>query len=198
MASFSNVNDLSALTNMMARAEEAAEARGGMSGNGIAGKKKGGGVNIVTPGSIVPHRKPVGGSAGDAPKETVAPDPDDIWDAEEVDAHDPDFDDDGRVVPDYDIHYKQRVGSEDVFLGMSGKTPLTSDCKFMVLRIKLPGAKLKNIDLNVDKQKIVVQDPTYRLATYLPYPSDDSQGKAQWLPEKEILSVTLPILRSDW
>ena len=68
----------------------------------------------------------------------------------------------------------------------------------MVLRIKLPGAKLKNIDLNVDKQKIVVQDPTYRLATYLPYPSDDSQGKAQWLPEKEILSVTLPILRSDW
>ena len=64
----------------------------------------------------------------------------------------------------------------------------------MVLRIKLPGAKLKNIDLDVDKQKIVVQDPTYRLATYLPYPSDDSQGKAQWLPEKEILSVTLPIL----
>ena len=125
MASFSNVNDLSALTNMMAQAEEAAEARGGMSGNGISGGKKGGGVNIVTPGTIVPHRKPVG-SAADAEKEpepAVAADPDDIWDAEEVDTHDPDFDDDSRVVPDYDIHYKQRVGSEDVFLGMSGKTP---------------------------------------------------------------------------
>ena len=68
----------------------------------------------------------------------------------------------------------------------------------MVLRIKLPGAKLKDLDLSVDKQKIVVQDPTYRLATYLPYPSDDSQGKAQWLAEKETLSVTLPILRSGW
>lgn len=199
MAAFSNVNDLSALTSMMAQAEEAAEARGGMSGNGIAGARKGGGTNIVTPGTIVPHRKPVGGApqpaAGQAPQPA---DPDDIWDAEEVDAHDPDFDDDGRVVPEYDIHFKQRVGSEDVFLGMSGKTPLTSDCNFMVLRIKLPGAKLKDLDLSVDKQKIVVQDPTYRLATYLPYPSDDSQGKAQWLAEKETLSVTLPILRSGW
>ena len=30
MAAFSNINDLSALTSMMAQAEEAAEARGGM------------------------------------------------------------------------------------------------------------------------------------------------------------------------
>jgi hypothetical protein len=212
MAAFSNINDLSALTSMMAQAEEAAEARGGMSGNGIAGSGGSGsggsrgkaGLNIVTPGTIVPHKKNQkngrggGGDAATAAGGSAAADPDDIWDAEEVDAHDPDFDDDGRVVPEYDIHYKQRVGSEDVFLGMSGKTPLTSDCKFMVLRIKLPGAKLKDIDLSVDKQKIVVQDPTYRLATYLPYPSDDAQGKAQWLAEKETLSVTLPILRSGW
>ena len=198
MSAFSSVNDLSALTNMMAQAEEAAEARGGMSGNN-AGKSKSGGTNIVTPGTIVPHQRTAGKAESAAkvppPKEE---DPDAIWDAEEVAAHDPDFDDDGRTVPEYDIHYKQNVGSEDIFLGMSGKTPLTSDCKFMVLRIKLPGAKLKDIDLTVEKQKIVVQDPTYRLATYLPYPSDDSQGKAKWLAEKEILSVTLPIVRSDW
>ena len=198
MAAFSNFNDLSALTNMMAQAEEAAESRGGMSGDSLA--KAGGVVNVVTPGSIVPHRNTTagGGGSADANLQKQTADPDDIWDAEEVDAHDPDFDDDGRTVPEYDIHFKQRVGSEDIFLGMSGKTPLTSDCKFMVLRIKLPGAKLKDIDLNVDKQKSVVQDPTYRLATYLPYPSDDTQGKAQWLAEKEILSVTLPILRSGW
>ena len=195
MASFSNVNDLSALTNMMAQAEEAAEARGGMSGNGIAGKKKGRREHRYSREHRAPQK--AGRRRRRRPKETVAPDPDDIWDAEEVDAHDPDFDDDGRVVPTTTFTTSS-VSDRKTFSSACRGRPRESNCKFMVLRIKLPGAKLKNIDLNVDKQKIVVQDPTYRLATYLPYPSDDSQGKAQWLPEKEILSVTLPILRSDW
>ena len=198
MSAFGSGNDLAALTNMLASAEEAADARGGSSSSSSSS----GTTNIVTPGSIVTAN---GGGARRTGTSTTLTDaatlqekdPNAIWGQDEMDGHDPDFDDDGRVIPDYDILYKQQVGSEDVFLGMSGKTPMTSDCNFMVLRIKLPGAQLKNIDLTVEKQKIVVHDPTYRLATYLPYPAKDKEGKAQWLAEKDILSVTLPIDRGD-
>ena len=67
----------------------------------------------------------------------------------------------------------------------------------MIVKVKMPGAKLKDIDLTVETQKFVVFDPTYRLATYLPFPVDDKQGKASWSSEKETLSVTLPIVRKD-
>jgi hypothetical protein len=197
MSAFGAGNDLAALTSMLESAQEAAEARGSSSSSS---SNKTGKTNVITPGSIVASNASSrsktnnnqNGKGDNTPKEA---DPNAIWGQEEIDGHDPDFDDDGRVVPEYDILYKQQVGSEDVFLGMSGKTPMTSDCNFMVVRIKLPGSQLKNIDLNVEKQKIVVQDPTYRLATYLPYSAKDKEGKAQWLAEKDVLSVTLPIDR---
>lgn len=175
---------------MMESAQEAAEARGCTSSSASSS------TNVITPGSIVNAnvKKATQSNTTTTNEET---DPNAIWGQEEIDNHDPDFDDDGRAVPDYDVLYKQQVGSEDIFLGMSGKTPLSQDCNFMVLRIKMPGAQLKNIDLTVDKQKIVVHDPTYRLATYLPYPAKDKEGKAQWLAEQDILSVTLPIDRGD-
>jgi len=201
MSSFGAGNDLQALTNMLASAEEAAEDRGmsGMSGNSSSSSSSGSssGMSIVTPGSIIASRHVQPKKALTNEKEKTESDPNAIWDAEDVDNHDPDFDDDGRIIPDYDILYKQKVASEDIYLGMSGKTPMTSDCNYMVLRIKMPGAELKNIDLKVEKQKIVVHDPTYRLATYLPYVAKDKEGKAQWLAEKDILSVTLPIDRGD-
>ena len=195
MTSFSNVGDLCALTNMLASAEEAAEARGNSSSSSSSSSSTSS-TSIITPGSIVPSSKSTKKTATE--KTAAQPeDPNAIWGQEEIDGHDPDFDDDGRVIPDYDILYKQQVGTEDTMLGISGKTPLTSDCNYMVLCIKMPGALLKNIDLTVEKQKIVVHDPTYRLATYLPYVAKDKEGKAQWLKEKEVLRVTLPIDRGN-
>tara|TARA_B100000795_G_C22672252_1_gene388430 strand:+ start:237 stop:830 length:594 start_codon:yes stop_codon:yes gene_type:complete len=190
-------DDLSALTNMLASAEKAAEARDvGTSSSDSSVKSS---TSIVTPGSIVPSNKKKAITNGDAANNNTKAtrDPDAIWGQEEIDGHDPDFDDDGRVIPDYDILYKQQVGTEDTMLGMSGKTPLTSDCNYMVLLIKMPGSQLKNIDLTVEKQKIVVHDPTYRLATYLPYVAKDKEGKAQWIHDSDTLRVTLPIDRQN-
>ena len=210
MAGFTGMGDLSALTTMMEEAEEAAQRRGMSSDDPAvrsktnivtgANSRRGGAAASSTTLTTTDEAAPTNdGTSGAAAKQPRVKDPDAIWDElDDEEAVDPDFEDDGREVPEYDIHYKQNVGSEDVFLGMSGKTPLTSDCKFMVLRIKLPGAKLKDIDLTVEKQKIIVQDPTYRLCTYLPYPAEDKKGRAQWIAEKEVLSVTLPILRAEW
>lgn len=58
----------------------------------------------------------------------------DIWNVEEVsEKHQYEYDD-PRPQPDYDITYKQSVGTEDVFLGMGPKNPTTACCENMVVR----------------------------------------------------------------
>ena len=58
-------------------------------------------TSIVTPGSIVPSNKKKAITNGDAANNNTKAtrDPDAIWGQEEIDGHDPDFDDDGRVIP---------------------------------------------------------------------------------------------------
>ena len=61
-----------------------------------------------------------------------------------------DTSDDPRLQPDYEIIFKQKVTTEEMFLQMGNKTPATSSCEDMVVKIKLPGVeKLANIDLNL-------------------------------------------------
>ena len=78
-------------------------------------------------------------------------DPNAIWDEEEVDQTDPDFIDDGREVPEYNIMYKQHVGSEDVYLGMGNTTPSTISAGYLVVHIDFPGQQMKNLDLKISQ-----------------------------------------------
>ena len=50
---------------------------------------------------------------------------------------------DSRPRPKYEILFKQDVMSEDVFLGMGEKTPGSSDCTHMTIRIQFPGHTMK-------------------------------------------------------
>ena len=122
-------------------------------------------------------------------------DPNAIWDDEEIDARDPDFEDDGREVPDFEINYKQHVGAEDIYLGLGNKTPSTITAGYIIVRVQFPGEKLKDLDLKVEKQKIVAQSPKYRLCTYLPHEVRENDGKAEYDAKSETLKVTLPIIR---
>lgn len=75
----------------------------------------------------------------------------DIWDENEVEeGAEFDTSDDPRPQPDYDIIFKQKVTTEEMFLQMGNKTPATSSCEDMIVKIKLPGIeKLADIDLNL-------------------------------------------------
>lgn len=42
---------------------------------------------------------------------------------------------DKRMEPEYEVVYKQAVTSEDMFLQMGNKTPLTSSCESMLVRL---------------------------------------------------------------
>eukprot|EP00939_MAST-03C_sp_MAST-3C-sp1_P000361 g361.t1 len=127
-------------------------------------------------------------------------DPKSIWEEDEIpddadiledDAHDT------RKRPEFDILYKQNVTSQDKFLGMSGKNASSSSCDYIVVRINFPGAKAKELDLDVTRTKLVAQSNAFKLTLSLPHDVKDKEGNAKWDQAKCALSVTLPIDRSD-
>lgn len=114
------------------------------------------------------------------------------------------------------------MGAEDVYLGISGKTPASADCDTMIVRVKLPGCKLADIDLDVKSDRIRVETaglcvsqsaclcdssrsvgsltagvPRRKLATYLPERVRHKEGKATWDAVKCTLSVSLPLEKRD-
>ena len=77
--------------------------------------------------------------------------------------------------------FKQHVGTEDVYLGLSDKDPSSTHCDSLLVRVKLPGTQFKNVQLDVKgktKQQLVIQAPNYYLSTMLPYPVNKENGKA--------------------
>lgn len=50
--------------------------------------------------------------------------------------------------------------AEDVFLGLSDKDPSFANCEAMVVRIECPMHRLDDIELDVKKQKLLLQSST--------------------------------------
>lgn len=119
----------------------------------------------------------------------------DIWSSHEVAATGFNEEDEGKIRPEYEIMYKQAIGSEDMFLGMSGKTPSSAHCEDMIVDVKLPDALVKEVDLEIEVNHIDVRHKKYRLHLPLPHPVDPKQGKAEWDKKKENLRVTLRMTR---
>lgn len=119
----------------------------------------------------------------------------DIWSVDEILAEDALIEwKDDRPSPRYEYYFKQSVGTEDTFLGMGDKTPLTSDCTHLVVKIHFPRATMKDLDLNVTKNRIKAASKHHHLFTYLPVCVDPDNGKAKFDSSKEVLSITLPII----
>jgi len=51
----------------------------------------------------------------------------------------------------YEMHYKQRITTEDVFLQMGNKNPSSASCEDLVINIQLPDTKLAEIILDITK-----------------------------------------------
>ncbi|CAM9749192.1 unnamed protein product, partial [Ectocarpus sp. 12 AP-2014] len=127
-------------------------------------------------------------------------DPQAIWSEEEAQEQDDAFFDpnDKRPQPEYDFVYKQSVMTEDTFLGMAGKTPGSQDCTHVVVKVVFPGCRMRDLELDVTRRAFLAASPKLRLATYLPFPVDETKGVAKWDAGNETLSVTLPIVEAEW
>lgn len=76
-------------------------------------------------------------------------DPNDIWDVEEVGEEQLGGSNElNKETPEHSVIYRQKVGSDDVYLGLSGKQDTIGDCEVLVVRIKLPKCE-KNSDMDL-------------------------------------------------
>ncbi|KAG7311446.1 hypothetical protein JYU34_002488 [Plutella xylostella] len=101
----------------------------------------------------------------------------------------------GRRAPEYTMNYQQAVTAEDVFLQIGHKTPSTASCENLKVRIKMPGDKMENIDLAVDKSSVTVDSSQYHLKLPLPHGIDPDASKANWDSSEETLILTLKLDR---
>eukprot|EP00117_Sycon_ciliatum_P043479 scpid29550/ scgid31471/ Uncharacterized protein CXorf41; Sarcoma antigen NY-SAR-97 len=105
------------------------------------------------------------------------------------------LEDDPRPTPDYQVIYKQSIGSEDVFLGLNNRTPSTASCEDMVVIIDVPHTKRSDMQLDVSDTFLDFETPRLKLGLPLPHPVDSKNGKAKWDPRKSQLSITLRMKR---
>jgi hypothetical protein len=182
MAAFgSHFSDISNLSSLLEESREAHES------SSVKHSQK---PVAITPSTIVLGNQK-------AQNELTKPkvDPKDIWTAEEILFEDQvvDYKDD-RPAARYEFSYKQCVGTEDTFLGMSDKTPLTSDCTHLVVKIHFPKSSMKELDLDVTKNRIKASSKTHHLFTYLPVEVDPDNGNAKFDAKKSVLTLSLPII----
>eukprot|EP00162_Nutomonas_longa_P008986 comp18946_c0_seq1/m.34805 comp18946_c0_seq1/g.34805 ORF comp18946_c0_seq1/g.34805 comp18946_c0_seq1/m.34805 type:complete len:188 (+) comp18946_c0_seq1:58-621(+) len=123
----------------------------------------------------------------------------DIWDMEEVEEAEKYDPNDKRIRPDYEILYKQLVGSHDVYLALDDRDPSSRCSDALLIKISLPTeSSLKNMVLDVTGNFLSLKTETYFLPLPLPRKIDEKAGNAKWDSEKRILSITLPIIPSDF
>jgi len=101
---------------------------------------------------------------------------------------------DTRPTPRYEFSYKQMVGTQDTVLGFTDKTPGSQDCSHLIIKIHFPGSQLKDLDLDVTRNRIRAESKTLKLFTYLPNDVYHDKGNAKFDKDKSVLTVTVPII----
>ncbi|XP_006752749.1 PREDICTED: protein PIH1D3 [Myotis davidii] len=100
---------------------------------------------------------------------------------------------DVREVPEYEIIYKQQVGTEDIFLGLTEKDSSTACCEDLVVKIKLPNTNPSEIKINVQEMILDLRTPDKKLLLNFPHPVDCNSAKASYFMETETLEVTVTL-----
>lgn len=148
------------------------------------------------PGNIGGPAKPKVSSKSKEAAQKPKPASKDIWDESEVPTSAVSEDiQDSRPQPEYDITYRQSVGTEDVFLQMGNRTGATMSCENMVVRVKLPNTKIADVHLDVKKTFLDCRSPNFKLGLHLPHPVDEASAGAEFNSDTNELSVTLRVIR---
>ncbi|XP_008582211.1 PREDICTED: protein PIH1D3 [Galeopterus variegatus] len=120
----------------------------------------------------------------------------DIWNPEEV-PEGAEQDDiwDIREIPEYEIMFKQQVGTEDIFLGLTRKDSSTACCQELVVKIKLPNTNPSEIKIDVQEMTLDLRTPNKKLLVIFPHAVERSSAKAFYTLETETLEVNATMKR---
>jgi hypothetical protein len=124
-------------------------------------------------------------------------DKDTFWDDDEITPvgfyKDPN---DERPEPPYTIHYRQHVGTEDVYLGLGMKDPSIACADSVIVKVTLEDTELDDIDLNVQNGYLDLRAPKYRLTLKMDQPTKDGNTKAKWNGNEHELSIEIPLIQA--
>lgn len=101
-------------------------------------------------------------------------------------------------VPEYKIIYKQQVKTEDVYLQMGPKTPSTSSCEDLIIKVHLPNDKTESaaqMQLELEERQLTLRTKSYLLHLPLPQPINPDKGHAKWDIQAETFTITLRMQR---
>ena len=107
------------------------------------------------------------------------------------------FEEDGRPKPKYEILYKQNVGTEDIYLGLSGKDISSNSCDQLLMKVYLPNTNLKEIGLEVKEQSVHLTTPQYLLNHILQYKVFKDKTEAKWDKNKGLLLLTFFVKKKN-
>jgi len=63
---------------------------------------------------------------------------------------------DNRPEPEYQIYFKQDIGTEDIFLGTE-KSQGSFDCSHIVVKIHFPGCSMSDLNLKVEPNRLLAE-----------------------------------------
>ena len=118
-----------------------------------------------------------------------------IW--TEKDFKEEKFEEDGRPKPKYEILYKQNVGTEDIYLGLSDKDISSNSCDQLLMKVYLPNTNLKEIGLEVKEQSVHLTTPQYLLNHILQYKVFKDKTEAKWDKNKGLLLLTFFVKKKN-
>ena len=118
-----------------------------------------------------------------------------IW--TEKDFKEEKFEEDGRPKPKFEILYKQNVGTEDIYLGLSDKDISSNSCDQLLMKVYLPNTNLKEIGLEVKEQSVHLTTPQYLLNHILQYKVFKDKTEAKWDKNKGLLLLTFFIKKKN-
>jgi hypothetical protein len=106
--------------------------------------------SAITPGDVAGDRKEMAPPNAKITAKINRNAHKEIWDEEDLNKEAKD----DRPSPEYDILYKQSVGTEDVFLNCQDRDPSTAYCDLLI-KVVLPDTRRADITLDVDKGQIL-------------------------------------------
>ena len=118
-----------------------------------------------------------------------------IW--TEKDFKEEKFEEDDRPKPKFEILYKQNVGTEDIYLGLSDKDISSNSCDQLLMKVYLPNTNLKEIGLEVKEQSVHLTTPQYLLNHILQYKVFKDKTEAKWDKNKCLLLLNFLIKKKN-
>ncbi|XP_005700286.1 PREDICTED: protein PIH1D3 [Capra hircus] len=149
-------------------------------------------MGAMGPGNIGPPKR----EEHEVIPQTSSENCEEIWNPEEVSEGAEHHDVwDVRDTPEYEIVFKQQVGTEDMFLGLTRKDASTACCKDLVVKIKLPNTNPADIKVDIQETILDLRTPNKKLLVTLPHPVDCSSANAFYILDTETLEVTMTMKR---